>query len=361
MAPMGRKPTKNLNLPKGMRARQQKSGRTFFYLDTGGKPRRELPLGDDYPAAVRKWAELTAAPAPDVPPLTFKDLAERYQREIIPTKAPRTQKDNLAELAKLLEFFGNPPAPLEDIKPGNVRLYLDWRGAIAKVRANREKALLSHIWNFARDRGITDLTNPCRGVKGFRETGRKDVFIDDDVFAAVKAKASQAVRDAMDLAYLTGQRPADVLKMRETDIRDGMLSVKQGKTGKTLRLRLRGEDGQYNELGRLIEAMAARKAGTTVRNLALIVSRGGHALTFSGLDNGFERARIKAATKADEKGQAELAARIRGFQFRDLRAKAVTEKADTDGLLEAQRQAGHASSKMTEHYVRLGSIVTPTK
>ncbi|WON74156.1 hypothetical protein [Nitrosospira sp. Is2] len=98
-----------------------------------------------------------------------------------------------------------------------------------------------------------------------------------------------------------------------------------------------------------------------MRNLALIISKGGYALTTSGLDNGFERARIKAAAAADQRGQADLAARIRGFQFRDLRAKAGTEKVDSDGLVEAKRQLGHSSVKMTEHYVRLGQIVTPTK
>ena len=363
-APMGRKPTTNLNLPKGMRARQKNSGRVYYYLDTGSKPRHEIPLGSDYIEAVRQWAALTVTG--DAPAITFRQVAERYTREIIPTKAPRTQKDNLVELANLYKFFDDPPCNLEEIEPVHVRRYLDWRGATAKVRANREKSLLSHIWNYARERGFTALANPCKGVKGYRESGR-DVYIDDDVFAAVKAVASQAVQDAMDLAYLTGQRPADTLKMRETDIRDGMLTVKQGKSfrdgkaGKILRLRLKDDAGALNALGQLIEEFLKRKRGESVRNLALVISKGGYAFTASGLDNGFERARVKAAAAAEKSGQANLAAKIRGFQFRDLRAKAGTEKADSDGLMEAQRQLGHSSSKMTEHYVRLGQIVTPTK
>jgi integrase len=31
------------------------------------------------------------------------------------------------------------------------------------------------------------------------------------------------------------------------------------------------------------------------------------------------------------------------------------------GMREAQRQLGHASAKMTEHYVRKGNVVTPTR
>jgi len=242
-----------------------------------------------------------------------------------------------------------------------VRQYLDWRGATAKVRANREKALLSHIWNYAREHGLTKLANPCRGVRGFTESGRKDVYIDDQVFAAVYACANPSLKDAMDVAYLTGQRPADVIKMRVTDIRDNMLTVRQGKTGKTLRIRLDGDDGTRNGLGRKIDEIKERKRATKVADTAMIVARGGTALTYSGLDNAFERAREKAAKAAEKEGKVELAATIRGFQFRDLRAKAGTEKADRKGLLEARQQLGHTTVKTTERYVRLGMIASPTK
>ena len=46
--------------------------------------------------------------------------------------------------------------------------------------------------------------------------------------------------DAMDLAYLTGQRPADILKLKRTDLRDGALWVTQGKTGTKLRISVVG-------------------------------------------------------------------------------------------------------------------------
>ena len=361
MSGMGRKPTKNLNLPKGMRAREQKSGHVFFYLDLGGKPRRETPLGDNYPSAVRKWAELSISEMPAGATITFRHAAERYQREALPRKAPRTQKDNLSEIAKLLEFFDNPPAPLNQIQPQHVRQYLDWRGETAKVRANREKALLSHLWNFAREKGMTSLPNPCRGVRGFTEVGRKDVFIEDEVFAAVYAAGSQALQDAMDLAYLTGQRPADVLRMTAAHIKDNMIAVRQGKTGKTVRIRLTGNDGTKNGLGKLIDRIADRKRAKKIVDIALVCAQGGTRLTAYGLDSAFDRARIKAATAATIAGKIEMAAMIRGFQFRDLRAKACTEKADSDGILAARRQLGHASIKMTESYVRQGDIVTPTR
>jgi len=52
------------------------------------------------------------------------------------------------------------------------------------------------------------------------------------------------------------------------------------------------------------------------------------------------------------------------FQFRDLRAKAGTDKADASAdIRQAQRQLGHSSVVMTETYTRKrkGDRVTPTK
>ena len=90
------------------------------------------------------------------------------------------------------------------------------------MRANREKALLSHVFNKAREWGFTALQNPCQGVRGFNGSGRSR-YVTDAEFDQVKAQAHFTVADAMDLALLTGQRPADVLKLKRTDIHDGAL------------------------------------------------------------------------------------------------------------------------------------------
>lgn len=44
-------------------------------------------------------------------------------------------------------------------------------------------------------------------------------------------KAHFTVRVAMDLAYLTEQRPADVLKLQRSAVHDEVLWLTQGKTG----------------------------------------------------------------------------------------------------------------------------------
>jgi len=61
--------------------------------------------------------------------------------------------------------------------------HLDWR-VDAKIRANQEKALFSHIWNFACGKGLTNRENPCRGIKGYKEAGR-DIYMDDTLLKKV--------------------------------------------------------------------------------------------------------------------------------------------------------------------------------
>ncbi len=212
---MGRKPTKSGAIPR-LRQRRQKSGVVHYYYDHGGTPRREEPLGADYGTAIKLWAERERERViPAAAQVTFKHVADRYRVEVVATKARSTQRLNNRCLTVLGEFFNDPPGPFEGIKPVHVRKYLDWRKS--KVIANREVSLLSHIWNWARGKGITDLPNPCEGIRRNKEKGR-DVYVEDATYQAVYAHADQTLRDAMDLAYLTGQRVADVWSMDERQL-----------------------------------------------------------------------------------------------------------------------------------------------
>lgn len=378
---MGRKATRWNNLPPGMRARPR-GNKVHYYLDTGEKPRREIPLGSDYTMAVAKWAELTSRTAPAVPavgPVTFLDAVDGrgnvagYRKDILPGKATRTQQDNEKELAWLVQFFGDPPAPLDAIEPQHVRQYMRWRVKRARelaeeknaqrrrdgqpelpvphdlghVRANREKALFSHIWNYAREEGLTKLPNPCAGVSGFEEDGR-DVAPDADLVARVQAEADKPLEFAMRLADIIGQRPADVRRCSETDIEGavpgGVLKVQQGKTRTKLRIVIEGALADLiTEIRAFKREIAAtrRAAGKpVVHTMALLVNEDGQALTYAMLRARFDDARLRAGVKKDL------------FQFRDFRAKVATEVDEVHGTRAAQALLGHTTEGMTVKYIR---------
>lgn len=342
----------NRDLPPNVyrRKRTRKSGSVwvgYYYRDALGK---EIPLGSDLDKARVKWAELEAKEKPQDLRI-MKAIFDRYQRDIIPKKAPRTQRDNKAELRQLRAAFDT--APIDAITPAMIAGYRDARQA--KTRANREIALFSHVFNMAREWGLTAQQNPCLGVRKNKETPR-DFYANDLVWSAVYDQAPVELRDAMDLAYLTGQRPADVLSMGRGDIDGTFLQVRQGKTGKRLRILLEVE-GVKNSLGLLLERIQ-RRTGVTGTPY-FIQNQRGLRVSWPMLRNRWEDARQAAQAAAIARGRPELVEQIARFQFRDIRPKAASE---ITSLSDASLLLGHSKEGITERvYRRVGAIVKPSK
>lgn len=133
------------------------------------------------------------------------------------------------------------------------------------------------------------------------------------------------------------QRPADVLKIRLTDIRDGALWVVQNKMGARIGVEITGE----------LAAVIARISERPRRAISpyLIQDENGQPLTYFALRSRFDKARELAGVS---------------FQFRDIRAKAAT---DTGDLAHSQKLLAHKNREMTEHYVRarVGERVPPLR
>jgi integrase len=177
---------------------------------------------------------------------------------------------------------------------------------------------------------------PCLEVKAVKESGR-DRYVSDEEYQAVWAKAHPTLRDAMDLALLTGQRPADVLKIKRADIHDGALWIVQNKTGAKRAIEVVGE------LAKLIDRINARPRERL--GPYLVQDDDGKPLRADGMRSRFTKAREAAGVS---------------FQFRDIRAKAATDAGD---LSHSQVLLGHKRREMTEHYVRqrVGVRVRPLR
>jgi integrase len=361
-----------------MRAKKGVRGQVWYYLDKGVQPngsRPWIPLGSNFPEALRAYVEQVETVK--APAVTVAELLNDWNAKTAAGRKAGTVDDIRYSLPNLMRFFGDPPAQLDEVEPIHIRQYLDWRVAEAKkakkernakrvaagrksvvikpnegaVRANREIAWLSAAWNWARDHGITKAANPSTGIKRHKEGGR-DIYVEDDELAAILGYADEPLREAIELAYLIGQRPGDLRQIRETDIRDGCIVLEQGKTDAKLRIEITGA------LEDLIVRIKARKAKIEgVRSLALICNEGGQPLLKSAMRYRFDKARDAAASATKDEAQA---VRLRSIQFRDLRAKAAS---DMEALDKAQKLLGHSSRDMTEHYVRKrrGEKVGPVK
>jgi integrase len=338
---IGRPRLGNSDLPQRLQLRISKSGRKHFYYRL--RDGRKIALGSDRAVALERWAQIEARGAllaHDAMP----SVIERYRREVLPTKKPKTQEQYESALGRLEEAF--LAARLSQIKPLHVRQYLDRRSA--KTAANREIAVLSAMFNWAREKGITEAANPCAGVSRNRESGR-DIYVTDEVLRVVRAEACPELVDAIDLALLTGQRAADVLKFRRTMISDGHLWHRQNKTGTKQGI----EIVPGSEFEKVLKRALERPRDAT--SLWMVQTSSGQPLTVQTLQRRFQVARAAAAAK-----HPALAEQIRAFQFRDLRPKAATDSGD---LRSAQELLGHSDETTTARIYRRvrGTKVKPLR
>lgn len=207
----------------------------------------------------------------------------------------------------------------------------------------------------AREWGLTERENPCQGIRKNKEVPC-DYYANAVVWDAVYGMAEPDLKEAMDLGYLTGQRPADVIIMRSDDTEGDYFLVTQGKTGQKLRILMRTEAGE-NSLGKLIREITERNACHPSKYL--LINRHGKRMTKGMLRTRWENAREKARLKAIDQGDPLLAAKIAGVQFRDIRPKAASEILD---IGDASLLLGHSKQEITKRvYRRIGATAKPSK
>jgi len=309
----------------------QKHG-AFFYVTN--PDRKWIRLGQNESEMYQALAKLKST---DVRQGLMSEFFERYEKEIIPTKAPRTQIDNLSEIKNLKQAFGKMRP--EHIKPKHVYAYMDARGAKAKTRANREKSLLSSIFSYLIRWGVVE-DNPCKNVKGFQEKARNR-YVEDWEYEAVLSLASPVLRAAMEIAATTGMRQGDILKLKYNDLTENGVPVTQNKIGKKQ---------IFEWTPALKEAIQSAKQHPRHADslIYIIANERGQQYTSEGFKCNWQRLMNKAL---------ETGVINERFTFHDLRAKAGSDAEDN-----AQKLLGHASATTTKRvYERKPSMVKPIR
>lgn len=343
---MGRKATVNLNLPTGMRARKRKKKGeliTWYYYDTGGKPRKEIPLGNDYIIACKKWSELSLEKLDKSHRITFVQAAKRFELEELPFRKKKTQNGYKSSMKQLLLFFGgNNPVALEDIDVGHIKDYLTWRKE-TPVAANRDLALFSTIWTMCSPANWNYINKECpsKGIKKNKEKPR-DVYVEDYIYELLYRYGTQDLQDAMRMAMMLGQRPSDMLKIHTGLIHNGILSFKQNKTSNPLRFKV-------TESLQEIITRRAPYGGYLFLNMRK------RKMSVGNLWERYKKAQAIAIQKHPEHAE-ELAQ----AQFRDLRAKSATDKSLVSSEEAAQKLLGHSSVNITKRvYIRRSKEIDP--
>lgn len=294
----------------------------YYFVDSQGN---WISLGGEYGAALRHYAELIGQQHAG----NLGALFDRYLAEIIPGKAPRTQRDQQKQLELLRSAFGHL-APAE-LSAKLIIRYRNARGQKSQTQTNQELALLSHICTMAVEWEVME-HNPCRDVRKFRLKPRGHYIEDEDYRQMYKA-AGKRLRVLMDLALLTGQREGDLLALRWQNVTDEGLKFAQGKTGKVLIVTWSAE----------LRKVIARARQITPQGECVVSTQHGAPYSIDGFQSLWRRAKARAAL-------------ARPFHFHDLRAKSASD----DALTASSERLGHADSRITQRvYMRAPRRVKP--
>ena len=147
---------------------------------------------------------------------TIDQLLDRYAREVVPTKAPRTQTENIRYIAALRQVFGD--LAIADMKPQLVYRYVDKRSA--KIAAHREMEVLSHAFTKAVEWGYID-RHPFKGEVRLQGEKPRDRYVEDwEVLECLaldsrrKKGSVLAIQAYIRIKLMTGMARSDLLRLQ---------------------------------------------------------------------------------------------------------------------------------------------------
>jgi integrase len=326
--------------------------RRIFAAAFPGK--RCAPLGPDKGEARKKWVKVfvTDVPPEEAIPGTVGEIIERYEREIIPTLHARTGEDHKGYCKRLRAEFGARRYARSEVEAStgpflramDVTRYLRAQEAAGRpVAANKEVRCLSRIFRLAKTLwGYTEY-NACLQIEFNVETPR-GVYVTDDMFTRVYAKAAPVLQCMMDLAQMVGARRGMLLKLTLADLTDEGLVLTLNKRKRTEAVRrqlIRWNEDLRAVVNRALELRAKVRGGQrAVKDLdtaTLFLNRYGKAFTETGFNSAWQR-----ATRAAGFAKHEL-------HFHDLKAKAVS---DSPNLDDAMDRGGHLDPRTTRRVYR---------
>jgi integrase len=264
-------------------------GRQYFYFQqhrgrTGQGPRIKLagqPYDDSGTPAAAWWDEyrrLGGITSEDKPPGTFAALIAEYTKSPEWQRLASTTREGWARyFARVEEKWGG--LRVASVEPRHVLALRD-KFAATPASANQLLGALSSMMSWAVPRGWIRF-NPCLGVKKLKGGAPYKPWSWEAITLFNKVARAE-LRHAAGLALYSGQRKGDVLRMRWSDIRDGLIAVEQMKTGKKLWIPM------HTELKRILAEVPHRCE-------SILTSNRGEAWTSHGFGTAWQRQMAEAA------------------------------------------------------------------
>jgi integrase len=138
------------------------------------------------------------------------------------------------------------------------------------------------------------------------------------------------------MAYLTGQRISDLLTLEWGQITTGGILFKpsktKGSTGVSVLI------GWSPRLEHLIGRLKALRRTRKIPSLFVFTTQTGQPYRYSGAHSAWARACERAG--------------IEDCHFHDLRARALTDDEEVNGMQSARRKAGHSTEQQTAGYIK---------
>ena len=318
----------NKHLPNNVHI---KSG-TYYYVD---RNRKWIKIGKTLAEAMQEWTKLFDG---EKEIFTMGQLFDRYMLEISPKKSAKTYHGNQQQVQNLYAAFSSMQP--KNITPVHVYQFIDARAKKAPVAANREKALLSHVFSMAIRWGIVS-DNPCKNVKRITEK-KRDRYVTDQEFKAIYDLAPSHIKNLLEFAYITGLRQGDILKVSLEDIKKEGVFIQINKTKNKILIEW------TDNLLSLVDK--AKKIALSLNSTCLFPNQSGKEYTSCG----FRAVWRKIMNKGIEEKMIQ-----EHFRFHDIRRKTATDIEKIAGRENARKLLGHNDQKTTGIYISGIQIVKP--
>jgi len=234
--------------------------------------------------------------------------------------APQSRKNIGPRLDKLRKVHGK--MPITEIRVPFVRaIQSDLQDTPGK--ANAYTQIIGRLLNFAAAEEMIPFNPIAKKIKPLK-MGAGHLPWPEKVLTEFEKSAGRTPKLAMLLALYTGQREADIVKMRWSDVQDGMIRVRQNKTGAELFIPIHPK---------LQTALDEAKRAS--KGLSILQQRNGRPYTLNG---------FKTVWHEDK-------SRVKGFVFHGLRKNATVALFECGCTVqEVQAITGHATMSMVQHY-----------